>query len=863
MDHQIAAQLLQQNYLGEQTELVFLNACYSELVGKALLEQPQTSKNLRIIAWEGLVPNSLCNKLAKAFYKEGFFISLKHHDVPIDMQRVKTEIETYCRLFPFEKVTCEFRGEFQGMTSTTYVPILLPTLEDDHSGMRTASSSASALASLSKPDDHTITRNYSAAANGSIQDWVEKLLLNTQLTEQDSRDLMGICKWFTSCLSIIDLAEPSFLSIESDLRLDFKMFFQKKINQLKEGKKDVEKLTYEEITNLTREELENVRGIRSNIARYHTDFNTIIKELQVLWNNKLNMSADSDSYRGYTTHGYATSVDELSRSHRWADSALRVLFSSPKSGEEGFRECETSIVAKFVFAIALENDSTVPEKGEMTGQTSDATFVGCVPRLDSIYPSVSRLLHPKCPPSMCPSVYPFLSAVSQTSLLVCEKTIASMEEYRAFVSLDSYKDLDNAHGARVRVQDVWCPSFRVQGTQEEADAVSTRVLSMLTLQFAVEVAGGKPLLAHEVLVLENALREVLCEELNIRVDLFGEDQIGLGHANVDGTLTLLARVRVSNVHMLQYLRDVVLIERKENEKDFSERIQHRMATMNHGTVKLNTGAFLESCERALYTFDRLTQEQGQVHAACAQALREQHNISDGRIPTVRIDGAAGTGKTFLALHDLLIQLRQDRTVLFVARNTALGFFAAGWAYRRLQLHMTRERAMAAMEHFWTLSLDEGEVKLRKCEITAQTSEMTFVFGSSDSMVDPKFALVVVDEAHHVYGYRDEDEKARDFCHFMEQCCQGCAARILFSDVSQSTEGTEDVAKKRFPPHELFNMDVVVRGTEWVVLGAMVCIPQRLPLEMSTEMCTLPCGFDTISHPLLLFLRLSRRYFSLR
>jgi hypothetical protein len=741
MNHDVAAQLIQQNYLGGETELVFLNSCYSDQVGKALLEQPQTSKNLCIIAWEGPVPNYLCNQLANTFYKEAFLFSLWHLGAPFDKQRVKTAIETFCRKFSFDQASYEpFRGDFQGMTSTTYLPILLPTLEDA-SGMRTASSTASAPASLGKPDDYTITRSYSTAANESIQ-------------------------------------------------------------------------------------------------------------------------AD-DSYRGHTTYGYATSVDEWSRSHRWADSALRVLFSSPKSGEEDFRECEKSIMAKFVFAIALENDRTAPEKGEITGQTSsDATFVGCVPRLDSMYPSVSRLLHPKCPPSMCPSVYPFLSAVRQASLLVCEKTITSMDEYRAFISLDSYKDLDNAHGARVRVQEVWCQSFRVQGTKEETDAVSSRVMSMLTLQFAVEVAGGKPLLAHEVLVgLENALREVLCEELNVQVDLFGDDQIGMGHANVDGTLTLLARVRVSNVHILQYLRDVMLFERRDDEIDFSERIQRRMATMNHGTVKLNTGAFLESYERALYSFDRLSPEQVQVHTACTQALREQH-ITDGRIPTVRIDGAAGTGKTFLALHDLLIKLRQDRTVLFVARNTALGYFVAGWAYRRLRLYMTSERAMAAMEHFWTLSLDEGEVKLRKCKITQQTSEMTFVVGSLDSMVDLKFELVVVDEAHHVYGYRDNDEKARDFCQFVEQCCQGCAARILFSDVSQSTEGTEDAATKRFPPHELFNMDVVVRSTERVVLGAKVCTPLRLLLEISTGMYIavwvrhdftlfcFSCGCDT-------------RYFSLR
>ena len=82
-----------------------------------------------------------------------------------------------------------------------------------------------------------------------------------------------------------------------------------------------------------------------------------------------------------------------------------------------------------------------------------------------------------------------------------------------------------------------------------------------------------------------------------------------------------------------------------------------------------------------------------------------------------------------------------------------------------------------------------------------------------------FELVVVDEAHHVYGYEEEtDGKAQYFCEFMERCCKGCKERILFSDVSQSWYGEYDTAMKRFPPHKSFNMDVVVRSTERVVLG---------------------------------------------
>lgn len=132
-----------------------------------------------------------------------------------------------------------------------------------------------------------------------------------------------------------------------------------------------------------------------------------------------------------------------------------------------------------------------------------------------------------------------------------------------------------------------------------------------------------------------------------------------------------------------------------------------------------------------------------------------------------------------------------------------------------------------MEHFWTLSLDEGEVKLRKCKITEQ---ITFV-GFPDSMYPFSFELVVVDEAHHVYGYNEADRKARDFCDLMERCCKGCKERVLFSDVSQSWQGEYDTAMTRFPPHQSFNMDVVVRNTERLVLGAMVCTPQTAHLKL--------------------------------
>jgi hypothetical protein len=75
-----------------------------------------------------------------------------------------------------------------------------------------------------------------------------------------------------------------------------------------------------------------------------------------------------------------------------------------------------------------------------------------------------------------------------------------------------------------------------------------------------------------------------------------------------------------------------------------------------------------------------------------------------------------------------------------------------------------------------------------------------------------------------YGEKERGKAQYYFCDVMERCCKDCKERILFSDVSQSSEGGYAAAMKRFPPHQSFNMDVVVRNTERLVLGAMVCTP---------------------------------------
>jgi hypothetical protein len=224
--------------------------------------------------------------------------------------------------------------------------------------------------------------------------------------------------------------------------------------------------------------------------------------------------------------------------------------------------------------------------------------------------------------------------------------------------------------------------------------------------------------------------------------IFGKDQIGTGHASseIGKEVILLARVRVSNVHILQYLRDLVLHERNEQTQTFCKQIEADMRNEfdvkdDSFTIELDKSSFLCSYERLLCTLEKLTKTQEDVRTKYREKLRAllaeetqddvRKNSELRKIPSIRIDGAAGTGKTFLALHDLLSAIEKGQRVLFVARNTALSYFVAAWAYHRLRLSLTEKVAITKMAHFSTLSLEEGHVSLRRCLINEKTSEISF------------------------------------------------------------------------------------------------------------------------------------------
>ena len=78
-------------------------------------------------------------------------------------------------------------------------------------------------------------------------------------------------------------------------------------------------------------------------------------------------------------------------------------------------------------------------------------------------------------------------------------------------------------------------------------------------------------------------------------------------------------------------------------------------------------------EDSILALEELTLHQEQKLAECKRA---------GEQADVLIKAAAGTGKTFVALHFMLKTLEEERArVLFVARSPALCFFVIKWLAR--------------------------------------------------------------------------------------------------------------------------------------------------------------------------------------
>ena len=140
-----------------------------------------------------------------------------------------------------------------------------------------------------------------------------------------------------------------------------------------------------------------------------------------------------------------------------------------------------------------------------------------------------------------------------------------------------------------------------------------------------------------------------------------------------------------------------------------------------------------------------------------------------------------------------MQEKPDALVLYVARNAALCYFAVRWLARRLpnmlQRLMLLKRLFVLYEPFYegprAVTVREGRIEMtadasmRRASLS-RPSTATRSSTSDAAVGEPSknFALVVVDESHHIYS----DKQLRGQ---VEAYVQGETRRMLISDVSQS------------------------------------------------------------------------------
>ena len=198
--------------------------------------------------------------------------------------------------------------------------------------------------------------------------------------------------------------------------------------------------------------------------------------------------------------------------------------------------------------------------------------------------------------------------------------------------------------------------------------------------------------------------------------------------------------------------------------------------------------FAEEHERQLLSLLTLTPHQQQKLEECA--------ASDD----IHLRAPAGAGKTFVALHRLHAHLSSgaDGPVLYVARNRPLALFCVGWLARRLPPSRLGEALRSLHVLYEPLHDGPRALTVRSNALVPMRTKRC-----------AEYALVVVDEAHHVYC----STAARTL---VEQFVGPATGRLLLSDVSQSY-GTHI----EYPPamREVL-LNEVIRCSKRIVAGAM-------------------------------------------
>ncbi|CAH0363824.1 unnamed protein product [Pelagomonas calceolata] len=251
------------------------------------------------------------------------------------------------------------------------------------------------------------------------------------------------------------------------------------------------------------------------------------------------------------------------------------------------------------------------------------------------------------------------------------------------------------------------------------------------------------------------------------------------------------RLGLDEVAAMAQLRDDVVLESRAFEDALNE-------SLPDGTkISVDRAAFLECYSRIMMRFGKLTPHQ-------------REKLKELRAANVAVLlSPAGGGKTFLAIQRVLEELRGDAgaVVLFAARNVALALFVCKWlvvASRKSAKHVV-DRV-----HVLVAPFEDGPRRVR-------VEGRRLVLDAVGEAV--KYALVVVDEAHHLVN--DAALRAQ-----LAHISAAQTRLLLLADASQATatHKPDQIARSLVDlPHEqkvaVATLSEVVRSTKRIVAGA--------------------------------------------
>ncbi|CAH0375628.1 unnamed protein product [Pelagomonas calceolata] len=266
------------------------------------------------------------------------------------------------------------------------------------------------------------------------------------------------------------------------------------------------------------------------------------------------------------------------------------------------------------------------------------------------------------------------------------------------------------------------------------------------------------------------------------------------------------RLGLDEVAAMAQLRDDVVLESRAFEDALNE-------SLPDGTkISVDRAAFLECYSRIMMRFGKLTPHQ-------------REKLKELRAANVAVLlSPAGGGKTFLAIQRVLEELRGDAgaVVLFAARNVALALFVCKWlvvASRKSAKHVV-DRV-----HVLVAPFEDGPRRVR-------VEGRRLVLDAVGEAV--KYALVVVDEAHHLVN--DAALRAQ-----LAHISAAQTRLLLLADASQATatHKPDQIARSLVDlPHEqkvaVATLSEVVRSTKRIVAGAAAAFQLEAGRKAETE-----------------------------